>query len=217
MEPPLAPLLGTQRPWRPDLGMARHPEVLRDHADDGVRNVVDPQREAVEARTGAKLPHPQPAARDRHAISPGDVGRVERAADHRRHTKHGEELPGDGRRRHALGDAAARRPAAENADGMTEVGEVVATSSAFGAHWGVAVARQWFIESVVLALVGGTLGLALAGWGSRVLGAQLATTQSAVTLDLSLGSTRIGSSSSTWIRLAQLSHRPRGTPTTIGS
>jgi len=48
------------------------------------------------------------------------------------------------------------------------------------------LARQWLVESIVLAVLGAGVGLAVAAWGSRVLVAQLSTAQSAVTLDLSL-------------------------------
>lgn len=48
------------------------------------------------------------------------------------------------------------------------------------------LARQWLIESAVLAVLGAGAGLAVAAWGSRAIVAQLSTAQSAVTLDLSL-------------------------------
>ena len=48
------------------------------------------------------------------------------------------------------------------------------------------LARQWLVESIVLAVLGAGVGLAVAAWGSRVLVGQLATAQSPVTLDLSL-------------------------------
>ncbi|MGH8637389.1 MAG: ABC transporter permease [Burkholderiales bacterium] len=47
------------------------------------------------------------------------------------------------------------------------------------------LARQWLVESFVLAVVGAGLGLAVAAWGSRMLVAQLSTAQSRVTFDLS--------------------------------
>jgi predicted permease len=48
------------------------------------------------------------------------------------------------------------------------------------------IARQWLVESAVLAVLGAGAGLAVAAWGSRAIVAQLSTAQSAVTLDLSL-------------------------------
>jgi predicted permease len=48
------------------------------------------------------------------------------------------------------------------------------------------LARQWLVESIVLAVVGAGVGLAVAAWGSRMLVAQLSTVQAPVTLDLSL-------------------------------
>jgi putative ABC transport system permease protein len=47
------------------------------------------------------------------------------------------------------------------------------------------LARQWLVESFVLAVLGAGVGLAVAAWGSRLLVAQLSTAQSLVTLDLS--------------------------------
>jgi putative ABC transport system permease protein len=47
------------------------------------------------------------------------------------------------------------------------------------------LARQWLVESFVLAVLGAAVGLAVAAWGSRMLVAQLSTAESPVTLDLS--------------------------------
>jgi predicted permease len=47
------------------------------------------------------------------------------------------------------------------------------------------LARQWLVESFVLAIFGAGVGLAVAAWGSRMLVAQLSTAESPVTLDLS--------------------------------
>jgi predicted permease len=47
------------------------------------------------------------------------------------------------------------------------------------------LARQWLLESLVLAVLGAAVGLAVAAWGSRMLVAQLSTAESPVTLDLS--------------------------------
>jgi putative ABC transport system permease protein len=48
------------------------------------------------------------------------------------------------------------------------------------------LARQWLVESILLAVLGAGVGLIVAVWGSRVLVGQLSTAQSPVTLDLSL-------------------------------
>jgi predicted permease len=48
------------------------------------------------------------------------------------------------------------------------------------------LARQWLVESIVLAVLGAGAGLAVAVWGGRMLVGQLSTAQSPVTLDLSL-------------------------------
>ena len=48
------------------------------------------------------------------------------------------------------------------------------------------LARQWLVESIVLAVLGAGVGLTVAAWGSRVLVGQLSAAQSPVTLDLSL-------------------------------
>ena len=47
------------------------------------------------------------------------------------------------------------------------------------------LARQWLVESFVLAVPGAGIGLAVAAWGSRMLVAQFSTAESTVTLDLS--------------------------------
>jgi predicted permease len=47
------------------------------------------------------------------------------------------------------------------------------------------LARQWLVESALLAVLGASVGLAIAAWGSRLLVAQFSTAQSPVTLDLS--------------------------------
>lgn len=49
------------------------------------------------------------------------------------------------------------------------------------------LARQWLVESMMLAVLGAGVGLGIAAWGSRLIVAQLSTDQSPVTLDLSLG------------------------------